>query len=500
MENFDHTKANDSYNKKRFSWRQSRDCTDGSDEIKRANDVYLPIPSGFLMNDSSYDIQGSGNNKSGDYSKMYLPWWHQNPMYRSYLQRAKFPEISANTLRGLVGIATKQEPQIKLASGISYLKNNATPDGLSLAELYEFVISEILQTGKISLVVDVKENGEFYISPYNAESNLNWKVENQGGEKVQTIGTFVEKDLEDENKNVYFVYSFDDAGIAVFEKFRGNESQGTAEPVARKGKILKRLPIVNLGAINKSPEPDIVPMQGINEISISIYRKDADLSQAQFLTCNPTLFIFGVQQNELPKVIGSSVAVGISNPNGRAEYPSTDTSALDHVENAKRNLFDEAIYYGASLLGTSKKGVESADSLALREAANGASLIGVVRQAYKGIQGALDIIESLGGGKSEFVGATDFAEHSLTPQGLNSLVSSWIQGAFSQDTLLDKLRESNIVSNEITNEQEKDKILKDQEEAFLISEERMPEQLKEGEGDKDKDKDKEKKEKKEVEK
>lgn len=481
MSEFDHKVNHEDYEKNRYGWRQSRDCVSGSDEIKRGNEIYLPIPSGMLFNDSPASLGDNNSNKTrgtGDFSKTSLPWWHDNPAYRAYLQRAKFPEISSNTLRGLTGISTKQEPMFKLAHNVSYLEENATPEGLSLIELYEFVVSEIFQTGKISLVVDVKENGEFFIAPYSAESNINWKIENYDGEKVQTNGTFVEKNGNDDENCSYLVYSFDEAGLATYQKFKGDQEDKEKTPIMRQGKTLKRLPIVNIGSINNSPKPDPIPLKGVNEISISIYQKDADLSQAQFLTCNPTLFLFGIQPNEVPKVVGSSVVIGVSNPNAHAEYPSTDTSALDHVEQTKKNLFEEAIYYGASLVGPSKKGVESADSLALREAASGASLITVVRQAYKGIQRALDIIEELGGGKSEFVGATDFAEHSLTPQGLNALVSSWVQGAISHDTVLNNFREANIISNQTTNEEEKNKIKIEEEDKTIVDEE----------GDEEKDK------------
>lgn len=40
-------KLHELYKKKVFSWIQVEDCVEGSDAIKRKNELYLPMPSGY---------------------------------------------------------------------------------------------------------------------------------------------------------------------------------------------------------------------------------------------------------------------------------------------------------------------------------------------------------------------------------------------------------------------------------------------------------------------
>lgn len=470
------------YNRKRYSWRQVRDSIEGSDAVKRANQVYLPIPSGMQFNANTTvddnQIERNFSKNTFDYERQFLPWDHPNRAYSAYLQRARFPEMTNHSLIGFIGVATRQEPQITLPAGLEYLEETATADGMSLVELFEFCVSEIFQTGKLSLVLDVrKDDNQFYISPYNAESNINWKVEFKNGKKRQTESVFIEfglnrsttEEKQDDHHIWYYLAPLPDVEFEEDEEpelFAFSQTYVDDRPVGDpvllniQGNFLEELPIVNLGSIKNTPDPDSIPLLGISDIALTIYRKDADLSQAQFLTCNPTLFIFGVDKNSMPKVIGSTVAVGISNPQANAQYPATDTSALEHIRNEKQDLFNEAVQYGANLLGRDRKAIESAEALSLRKAANGASLVGVVRKIGEAITDILNLAARWQGTAetAEFTPSLDFAEHTLSAQELTALVRTWLDGGISQDTLLDNLRDADIVSNEITNEQEKAKI------------------------------------------
>lgn len=475
------------YNRIRYSWRQVRDCIEGSNSIKRANQVYLPLPSGMNFNsattpDFNNEIANFSKNTI-DYEFEYVPWEHSNPAYSAYLQRARFPEMTNHSLMGFAGVATRQEPQINLPAGLEYLEENATADGLSLNELFEFCVSEIFQTGKLSLVLDMRaEDNTFYIAPYNAESNIDWNTSFANGKRRQTEAVFIEAgenrsitDEREKDKHIYYylapLENFDPGAEEIPTMFAFAQTYTDGKPdsepilLTAQGNPIEELPIINLGSIKNDPDPDTIPLLGISDIALTIYRKDADLAQAQYLTCNPTLFVFGINKEDMPRVIGSTVAVGIPNPNGRAEYPPTDTSALEHIRNHIQDLFNEAVQYGANLLGRDRKAVESAEALALRKAASGATLVGVVRKIGEAITEILNLAARWSGRPetAEFIPSLDFAEHTLSAQELTALVRTWIEGGISQDTLLDNLREADIVSNEIDNETEKDRIAVDEE-------------------------------------
>lgn len=446
------------YDEKRYSWRQVSDVVSGSVAVKRAAEVYLPMPSGMAAVPNSPSVSSNlyRASEESDYQSQYLPWWHSNPAYRAYLQRARLPDMSANTLRGLVGVATRNPPDYELPGQLAYLEDLATTDGKTMVELYSFCVHDLLKSGRVPLVLDTTGD-VLRIIAYSTADLINWKEEIISGMKTLSMATFrVTSDNPDEEKHIRYLLK---DGIVAVQKY--TDSVQTEEfELTFKGKKLNKLPIVTIGSITNTPDPDIIPLLGITDVALAIYREDADGAQARFLTCNPTLFISGIDAGEVPKVIGSSVVIGLSNPAAKAYYPATDTSALEHIRNHINDLFDEAIQYGSQFLGGTKGAGESGDALRLRQAASGTTLIHCVHQISVGLTTLLNQAEKwLGLTPSvDFIGSTEFAEIAMSSQDLLALVSTWVQGGISQDTMLDNLRDAGIVSDDVTNEQEKAKI------------------------------------------
>lgn len=483
------------YSEYAYNWAQVRDCVKGSTTVKIRQELYLPMPSGMEFLNDSPNRQDSISSRASPSSKssrfFSIPWYHQNKAYQSYIQRARFPDITASSLRAFTGVATSKLPTIELPTQMEYLLDIATNDGMSLVELFAFCISEVLQVGKVVLVVDVKDDGQFCLVVYCAESNIDWKQEIIFGRKVQTSAVFDEVEYYTESDDAYDRIEYklvlaDDilsdeeisenvniSGelITVVVRDSGADSGPITAIPKYQGSPFKTLPVFNIGSIANTPEPDTSPLMGISDIAISIYRKDADLSHAQFLTCNPTLFLFGVPDDEVPKAIGSGIAVSVSNSDARAEYPDTDTTALEHMRECISDLMSEAVQYGANILAPDSRAAESAEALSIREASSGATLVNVVKMVAKGIKDALKFIAEVSGLNPDqvvFDPSIDFAEHKLSPQELTSLVASWMQGAISHDTLLDNLRDSSIVRDDIDNDKERERIASNRENIGLL--------------------------------
>lgn len=453
------------YDRTKYTRTQVRDCVKGSNEIKRGNELYLPMPSGMTLLDSA-SAQSQRNSRTDtekfDIRIQDTPWYHSNPAYRAYLQRARFPDITAMIMRGLVGVASKGEANVKLSSSVSHFEDSATTEGMSLERLYSYSLQEVMQTSKVAYVLDVRDNNEFIIAVYSAERNIDWHEELIDGQRVLTRCVFIESDFSDDNEKSIEYKLIN--GVAVYQRYINDKPDGEEVLITKQGKTIDRLPIFFASTNKNSPEPGIIPLLGISDIALSIYRKDADLSQAEFMTCNPTLFLFGVPSDETPKLIGSTVTVSVSNPEARADYPKTDTSGLNHVLNRIEGLFKEAIHMGATMLSTGQRSAESAEALSIREAANGATLLDIVHLTGEAISDMLQFASDwAGSGEITYEPSTDFIEKNLSPQELTALVGAWVNDAISHDTLLDKLRDVNIVGGSVSNEQEKAKIARDSE-------------------------------------
>jgi hypothetical protein len=447
------------YKRRIFATKQVRDCVNGSDSIKRAGELYLPMPSGMrgvTFSTGSINVKSSNSLADDDaLNSISAPWSHGNPAYSAYVQRAKFPDMTANTLDGLLGIAIRDKPEVDLPTQIGYLEEICTIDGRSVFSLYKNCLSEVLQAGRIALVADVRSDNTFYISEYISESYINWDYGVVNGSRVQTYAEFeTEHTSPDDKKYVkslcYYLEPRDEYNgrhVCVVRKFIDGKLDEEVIPVFM-GKPLEFIPISNVSAKDSSnyPSLDSIPLLGVSDCAVDIYRHSADLNQNQFMSCNPTLVFYGVDPEDAPTTIGSTIAICISDSSARGEYLATDTSALSHVKDYMQDVFQEAVFYGANLLGPSKKSAESAEALALRQASSGATLNTVVDSVGKGISRIFSLILKAYGvkdtSKDYFIPNTSFADVTLSHNEINSLLNAWMSGGISHMTLLENLADA----------------------------------------------------------
>lgn len=466
-----HTK----YEKKAYSRRLVRDSVEGSDAIKKRNSLYLPIPTGFLYTPRdaaekptmSFNAHHTGVNDA-DIDISAMPFYHPNPAYMGYLQRARFPDVTKHTLRGLVGTAAKKPLDVKVPSQIEYMIENATNDGLNVDELYAYCLAEVLQTGNMTLVVDVNPKlNQVYISTYCAETFINWREKNRENDLTLAVYNYkteeIDGDFGSKEVDTYFVYALveekdadgkvksEEVTQMTFYDSSSTELKDSVVVPSLQGNYFPRIPVVPIGAIENSFEPQTAPLLGIAEIAIAIYQKDADLSNSEHMTCNPNLVIVGADAgSSAPVLVGAQTALIIPNPQGRADYTKTDTSGLDHVMGRITTLFEEAMLYGASLSGPAKKGVEASETVKERKNSQGATLIDVAKNVAKGIEEAFELAAEIHGASRDAVEINpnlEFAEEVLSAQMLQALNAVRITTGISLETFLKKMEKAGLIED-----------------------------------------------------
>jgi hypothetical protein len=163
------------------------------------------------------------------------------------------------------------------------------------------------------------------------------------------------------------------------------------------GKSIDRIPLFLCGSINNSFDMQSIPLISVANCSIQIYRKEADLANSEYLSCNPTLCIVGATNDgDLPNVVGSSVMIVLPNEQARVFYTETDTAALTHVKAHISDLYDEAIRHGVAILDA-RKGVEAAEALRIRQSTQSASIYSIFLSAINAITHGLKIMCDWGG-------------------------------------------------------------------------------------------------------
>lgn len=376
------------YIKYEDSWQRVRDCIAGEDVIKSKEETYLPRPQGM----------------SGEYADAY----------NAYIERAHFPLTTSYALSGALGIIIAKIPEFNVPKQLDYIIKTATKDGRSLQQLFLDTIIEIFQTGRVPLIVDVVgEINEFRFVQAKAEDFINWKVSSTGDSIRLSLAVLKESVPSSDNvfshdENIQYHVLYLEDGVYVTRVFETDNRGKNIHELSDKmsiptfmGKQLTFIPLFIAGSINNSYEVQPIPLISIANCSVQIYRKEADLANSEFLSCNPTLVLTGASnEDDLPNVVGSSIMIVLPNEAARVFYTKTDTAALTHVKEHIKDLYDESIQHGVAILNT-RKGVESAEALRIRQATQSASIYSIYLAALNAIKQGLEAMCEWGGFNAE---------------------------------------------------------------------------------------------------
>lgn len=461
--------AHPTYGKHTWNWLTVRDSIEGEAAIKSRNELYLPMPSSMSLarpvtvgGSRTFHDQNEGVYNNRMLNKTMSPNYHTNAAYSAYLQRAQFPEITSYMLRGLMGLVSKDSPVIQLPSQMEHLMEEATPTRMGLLDLFCFTVSEMLTTGRCPIVTDIDDQGRPVLVPYTAESLINWKTARPRAtqENEATLCVFEEKVLQEgvfthETRCEYAALGLVN-GVYVAARYdeKGNRVGETIPQF--KGKPLDFIPITVFGSINNRMNIDPSPLYSVASCALHIYMRNADLSQSEFMSCNPTLFISGISDDDAPSALGSTVAVCLPQSEAKAYYTETDTSALTHVLSHITDLYEQSIYYGAQLLDSSKKAAESAETTRLKTASTGATLSSMVKSAGKGFENHLKQMAKWIGANPDDVKFLPIVEFmtALTSQEQQALVEMWVEGAISKPTMVENFRRAGLLPEGVTVEEE----------------------------------------------
>jgi hypothetical protein len=364
------------------SWKKIRDCLKGEDKIKSETEKYLPRPAGM----------------SGEYAAAY----------DAYIERAHFPLIVSYALSGALGLVVTKLPEFHVPPQLDYLLKTATKDGKSMNQFFLDVIIEIFQTGRVPILIDyLPKINQFRFVQYSAEEFINWKIGNdeKSGEQKLKLGVIQEKVTDSDNifshdtDDEYRVLYINEEGKYITQKFKEGYNKNSKELTIDEGisvlptvygKSMDKIPLVIAGSIDNDFNVQPIPLVSVANCSVQIYRKEADLANSEFLSCNPTLVIVGASNDDdLPNVVGSSVMMVIPNEAARVFYTTTDTAALTHVKDHIKDLYEEAIRHGVAILDA-RKGVEAAEALRIRQATQSATIFSIYMSAVNAIKTCME--------------------------------------------------------------------------------------------------------------
>lgn len=431
-------------------WEKCRDCYKGEETVKSKNQKYLPYLS----------MQESGD-------------------YHNYKSRAIYLNVLKRTIHGLVGAALRKSPIIEVPDRMRGYLEDMDLHGTSIHEIIQKILTELLITGRICLVVDRKENGRCYATTYNAESNINWRYDMNTpimavfAEEIDTT----EDGFHHEIGHQYRIYDFDENGnlrvrLALESLPEDGEDLSEDEnsfeiiyessPTFR-GENLKDIPVFvfnssGMGMDNLSPPPLI----DLANISLSHYRTSADLENGRHFTSLPQAWVTGVDADDFRNGlhIGGNTAWIFPSDTAKLGYLEFSGQGLGSLENALKEKEAMMAVVGARLL-ESKKGVESAETSRIRQNIETSVLSHIAVTIQSGLQKALRYMARWEGLNENEVNVElnmDFIDVRIPHQEIISLVQAYQMGGISMDTLLYNLKQGEVIPNDVSIDEERDKI------------------------------------------
>lgn len=366
-------------------WEQLRDTYRGERIVKARGVKYLPPTSGMEIDGAN--LQASSANTKG---------WRA---YIAYRRRAVFPEVVREAVESMLGVMHNKPPKIELPAALEPLREKATSRNESLEMLLRRINEEQLITGRSGLLLDLPKGKRLgallpYIALYRAEhvtnwddggdaasdlENLNLVVLNESGpertaifdwEEVERYRVLVLGDpLENETAGARAVYR-----TGTFREGEEFSEEALIEP-AIAGRKLERLPFVFANTKDIVAEPDDAPLIGLSNLSLTIYRGEADYRQALFMQGQDTLVTIGATKTDPDEETrvgaGAEIAVPIG---GDAKFIGVASSGLPEMREALVNDYNRAKEKATALLEAVSRAAESGEALRVRVAARTASL------------------------------------------------------------------------------------------------------------------------------
>lgn len=386
------------YVKREKDWVQLEDTLAGERAVKDKGREYLPPTSGMLLD-------GMEPNQLGYQA------------YQAYLMRAVFHDILKDAVDGMVGIMHRQPAQIELPDRMKPLLENATNEGETMQQLLMRINRAQLEYGRIGLLLEVPDGlaaGDVlpYFVTYSAARIINWDtgIRKQGRRELELvvldeseykrvsglewsevtrfrvltrsnqIDRFFDDDQDLPAGGVYVVATTSDKTVDM------PPPEAFVAPSIG-GVYFDQIPFAFINANDLAPEPDIPPLLGLSNLSLAIYRGEADYRQALYAQAQETLVTIGMgeEDTENESRVGASSAIHLP-IGGDAKFIGVSGSGLTEMRHSLENDKTAATQRGARLLTAKGGDRQSGEALRVRVAAQTATLTGLAKTAAYGLE------------------------------------------------------------------------------------------------------------------
>lgn len=442
-------------------WETLIDTHGGERVIKEAGVKYLAATTGMIAD-------GMKLNQPGLIA------------YQNYRLRARFPDSVNIAVKALVGLMHTKPPSIELPTAMETMREAASDQGESLDVLLRRINQQQLITGRIGLLLDVRTGANVgtlpYIATYDARNIINWDnglvtddlakqnlnlvILDESGQVRSTNFEWEQKDkfrvlvLGETDTNeakgeggIYRVGVFTDGNTSFSE-------DGLIEP-SLVGNTLDFIPFTFINATDIVSTPDKPPLLGLADLTLGIYRGEADYRQALFMQGQDTLVVSGATDDEMNFRTGAGASI-ILPTGGTAEFIGVNSEGIAEMRSALENDKLEAANRSGDMVDTTSRSKESGDALRIRVVARTATLNQIAKTGAFGLQNSLRQVAMWIGVDPELVVVTpnlDFVNDTLGGEELVKLATAKALGApLSNESIHTLMEEKGLTKHTLEEE------------------------------------------------
>jgi len=421
-------------------FRVVRDAFAGERRIKEATFLYLPATTGQIKDGALKNVVSTG--------------WIS---YSNYLKRAIFPEFVRDAANTLVGVMHAEPAVIKLPEALEGMRNDSTRKGETLEMLLRKINEQQLVFGRFGLLADFPQDvftaqlRELpHIVQYNAETIINWDDERRTEFSVNELNFLVVNETVfvrgPEGANVFDWMEERRFRVLFLEELDPDFPPGPNNPLVYKtwaeaddvrgptiipqfmGSTLDEIPWVFVGANDLNAKPDEIPLLGIANLSLAVYRGEADYRQSLHQQGQDTLVIIGDEvskegdskEDDDATEIGAGAIIRIVAGEGaKAEFIGVESKGIPEQRAALLEDRLRAQSMGARLLEPRGSQAESGEALRIRVAASTATLKTVALTGAAGLERILRICAKWVGADPDEVHVVpnlDFTQETPSPE------------------------------------------------------------------------------------
>ena len=439
-----------------LDWELMDDAFHGERRVKNRGYKYLPATPGQIIDGLQANQKGVKN-------------------YRAYKVRAQFPDFVSSAVEALLGVMHSKPATIELPDKMAELMEKATIKGESLQMLLRRINEHQLISGRLGLLADIEDGAQVgtmpYIAVYKAKDVINWDDTQKNIQERNRLNLVVLNESRHERVNLEWQFKrryralllgeleADDASEVYQMALLGEETNlnvKAADTIVPSiaGRTMTDIPFVMVNSRDIVAEPDDPPLLALANLSMTVYRGEADYRQALFMQGQDTLVVIGgPDDDDIRAGAGAHISVPMG---GDAKYIGTDSKGLKEMRESIQNDKKEASESGGKLLDTRQGTAESGEALKIRVGARTASLNQIAMTGAEGLQTILRHIAVWVGADPEQViinANLDFADAGVEGRTLVDWMTAKTLGLpWSKESIHRKLQEKDFTEMEYEDE------------------------------------------------